>query len=201
MGNLVGAVYHQKEMRLRLDLEHKKYVDTAKELRMMRDELRNMQVQAELVDEYEDRNLRLDEARILAAKRIKAMNTEEAAVNAHYAVNALKHTQVMVRIAINKADVALKESVSHLQNALVASVNARRQYKLVAGPKARASLAKVKEIHAKVVTERKALTAQLDKRVSERDMAPFVNMDPVKVKVDRESDFVNLPGQEFRALA
>jgi len=190
------AAEHQRDVRRQEEATHAKMITTVDELRRMRDELKDLELQAELADAVQDKELRSSEARKLSMLHVQAMNAEEEASKAHYNLDALKHTKVMILESAGRADLALQAGVKHLQRALAISTRARADHKLAAVD-ATSILRKAKVVRAAAKARNEALVDQLEKRVAERNTSPFLSKE--KREAEAGASFVNLNGNDFTA--
>jgi hypothetical protein len=174
---------------------HVMMLNTAEELRTMRDQLKALELEAELADAVKDKMLRSSQAKELNIFHTKAMNAQEEAAKAHYTLDSLLHTKIMIQQAHESGNDALRVALKHLQKSLAISTRARAANK-EAGMDAKAILSQAKVVRMQANKRNKALVEQLEKRVAERNVAPFVSLE--KGEAEQGAKDMELDGDDFR---
>merc|ERR1712167_452718 len=137
------------------------------ELRTMWDQLKALELEAELAD----------------------------AAKAHYTIDSLLHTKIMIQQAHESGNDALRVALKHLQKSLAISTRARAANK-EAGMDAKAILSQAKVVRMQANKRNKALVEQLERRVAERNLAPFVSLE--KGEAEQGAKDMELDGDDFR---
>merc|ERR1711998_182081 len=155
--------------------KHDKMQALSLKLRQTRDELRQAEIDAALVDLVKDQKLQKAEATLVAMAHLKAMAAVEAAASRHGILNALKNTQLKIEHAGVSSDTAMKAATRHLDK----TVKKLDLTKLLQALKGR------------VATR---------KEVAKKHAEKSKKVEPVS-EVEQKANFVHMPHSEFEKMA